>query len=194
MEFHVDGAGTSAAKRRETLESCLAPRAVQRQDGFGCSPSPLRSEVCWARDARAVQRQVRSPFVSTSTKHLPQGSRPDRLSDVRPQERVQRLTVDTALLLDVPVPLMEEQLLLDVFRPHDREVPEVVIEVPKIICEDIPTRSSAPEPQLAEQLVEVPTHPRYALAVVAVQTLEWRAAAPLSISLTVQVLARGGGG
>ena len=57
---------------------------------------------------------------------------------------------------------MEEQLLLDVFRPHDREVPRLVIEVPKIICEDIPTRSSSPEPQLAEQLVEVPTHPRYA--------------------------------
>ena len=36
-------AGTSsAAKRRrgETLESRLAPRAAQRQDGPGCSPAP----------------------------------------------------------------------------------------------------------------------------------------------------------
>ena len=44
-------------------------------------------------------------------------------------------TFAAAPLLDVPVPLMEEQLLLDVFRPHDREVPQLVIEVPKIICE-----------------------------------------------------------
>ena len=88
------------------------------------------------------------------------GSRPDRLPEVRPQERVQRHTVDqiiAAPLLDVPVPLMEEQLLLDVFRPHDRQVPELVIDVPKIICEDIPTRSSVPEPQLVEQLMDVPT-------------------------------------
>ena len=40
------------------------------------------------------------------------GSRADRLSEVRPQEWVQRHTVDqfvAAPLLDVPVPLMEEQ-------------------------------------------------------------------------------------
>ena len=80
-------------------------------------------------------------------------------------------TFAAAPLLAVPAPLMEEQLLLDVFRPHDREVPELVIEVPKIICEDIPSRSSVPEPQLAEQLVEVPTDRVHALAVVAVQTL-----------------------
>ena len=129
------------------------------------------------------------------------GTRPDRLTEVRPQEWVQRHTVDqnidtfaAAPLLNVPVPLMEEQMLLDVFSPHDREVPELVIEVPKIICEDIPTRSSVPEPQLAEQLVEVPTHPGCALAVVAVQILGWRAAAALSRSLTVPVPARGGGG
>ena len=70
--------------------------------------------------------------------------------------------------------------------------PELVIEVRKIIYEDIPTRSSVPEPQLAEQLVEVPTERVYALAVVAVQTLGWRAAAALSRSLTVPVPARGG--
>ena len=42
------------------------------------------------------------------------GSRPDRLTEVRPQERVQRHTVEQIILapmLDVPVPLMEEQLL-----------------------------------------------------------------------------------
>ena len=43
----------SEAEEGETLESCLAPRAAQRQDGPGCSPAALRSEVCWARDARS---------------------------------------------------------------------------------------------------------------------------------------------
>ena len=54
------------------------------------------------------------------------GSRPDRLTDVRPQERVQRHTVELIILapvLDVPVPLMEEQLLVDAFAPHDVQVP-----------------------------------------------------------------------
>ena len=80
------------------------------------------------------------------------GSRPDRLTEVRPQERVQRRTVKQIILapmLDVPVPLMEEQLLVDAFAPHDVRVPEQVIEVP--------ARTSVREPQLAEQLVEVPT-------------------------------------
>ena len=60
-------------------------------------------------------------------------------------------------MLDVPVPLTEEQLLLDVFRSHDRHFPEQVIEVPKILSEDISMRTAVREPQLAEQLVEVPT-------------------------------------
>ena len=81
------------------------------------------------------------------------GSRPDRLTEVRPQERVQRRTVEQI----VPVPLMEEQLLVDAFAPHDVRVPEQVIEVPKILIDELPARTSVREPQLAEQLVEVPT-------------------------------------
>ena len=49
--------------------------------------------------------------------------------------------------------------MLDAGRLVDRyfQVPELVIEVPKFIIEDVPMRTSVPEPQLAEQLVEVPT-------------------------------------
>ena len=68
------------------------------------------------------------------------GSRPDRLTEVRPQERVQRHTVDQIILapmLDVPVPLMEEQLLVGAFAPHDIYVPEQVIEVPKIFIDEL---------------------------------------------------------
>ena len=73
------------------------------------------------------------------------GTRPDRLAGVRPQERVQRHTVDQIIntapglpMLDVPVPLMEQQAevlhFFDTFSP----VAEQVINVLKIILEDIP--------------------------------------------------------
>ena len=80
------------------------------------------------------------------------GSRPDRLACVRPQEWVQQHSadqiVDTAPvlpILDVPVPLMGEQLV-DVLRLFDTLCPvaEQVIDVPKISLEDIlPRRISA---------------------------------------------------
>ena len=85
----------------------------------------------------------------------PGGARPDRLFEVRPQERVQRHTVEQIILapmLDVPVPLMEEQLLVDAFAPHDIQVPEQVIEVPKILIDELSVRTPVREPQLAEQL------------------------------------------
>ena len=88
------------------------------------------------------------------------GSRPDRLTEVRPQERVQRHTVEqiiAAPMIDGPVPLMEEQLLVDAFAPRDVRVPEQVIEVPKIFIDELSVRTPVREPQLAEQLVEVPT-------------------------------------
>ena len=88
------------------------------------------------------------------------GSRLDRLSEVRPQERVQRRSVEQIILapmLDVPVPLMEEQLLVDAFATHDVRVPEQVIEVPKIFIDELSVRTPVREPQLAEQLVDVPT-------------------------------------
>ena len=70
------------------------------------------------------------------------------------------------LILDALVPQMEDQVadnlnleddVLDVARLMDRPISEQVLEVPKFIIEDIPTRTSVPEPQIAEQLVEVPT-------------------------------------
>ena len=92
------------------------------------------------------------------------GSRPDRLSEVRPQERAQRRTVQQIVdpvplpTLDDPAPQVVGQLLnlahfLDTLFPD----PEQVIEMPKILSDDVPTRTPAREPQLAEQLVEVPT-------------------------------------
>ena len=63
---------------------------------------------------------------------------------------------------------------------NNNSLPVVVIEVPTIIPEDpIPQRALLRVPQLAEQLVEVPTTPSYVLAVVAVQTLGRRRAQAL---------------
>ena len=61
-------------------------------------------------------------------------------------------------ILDAPVP-QTVKLLPDVLRFLDRlmTVPEQVIEVPKILPEDAPMRVVLRDPQLAEQLVEVPT-------------------------------------
>ena len=71
---------------------------------------------------------------------------------------------------DLPVPQMEDPFvdnlnLVDatdaVRRLLDRPISEQVIEVPKFIIDDIPTRTLVPEPQMAEQLVEVPTTVSY---------------------------------
>ena len=116
------------------------------------------------------------------------GSRPDRLFAVSgPQERVLRHTVEqmgdcvpVVPSLDVPVPQMVDQPVV-VLQGLDTSMPvEQGIEVPKITLEDrIPQRAVLRVPLPVEQLVEVPTPPGYALAVVAVQTLGWTEARAL---------------
>ena len=94
------------------------------------------------------------------------GVRPEALAEPRPQERVQRHTVEHIVdfvrfapmvqILDAPVPQMVEQLpdvVFDTLTPD----PEQVIEVPKILLDDVPVRAAVRVTQLAEQLVEVPT-------------------------------------
>ena len=99
------------------------------------------------------------------------GSRPPCLGEPRgPQERDQPRTVEQVAvyapmvqILDAPVPQLVEQLP-DVLRFFDLllPVPEQVIEVPKILLDDVPVRAVLREPQLVEQLVEVPTTLSYA--------------------------------
>ena len=64
--------------------------------------------------------------------------------------------------------------------------PEQVIEVPKIFPKDVSVRTVVREPQLAEQLVEVPTNPGYVFAAVAIKTLGCRAAAALAEQIVCQ--------
>ena len=85
------------------------------------------------------------------------GTRPDRLDEVRPQERVQRRTVeqnvDNSLFLptlDAPVPQMENQLV-EVCRLFDVLIPEQAIEVPKISSS---RQSHRRRVRFAEQMAE----------------------------------------
>ena len=112
-------------------------------------------------------------FSSMDVDEVPAaGSRPDRLTEVRPQERVLRRTVEQNVelvrgvpVLDAPVPQMVEHVV-DFFRFFDRGPPEQVIEVPRVALRDVvPQRAVLRVPQLAEQLVDVPTPPGYVLAV-----------------------------
>ena len=59
-------------------------------------------------------------------------------------------------LLNDPVPQTVDHVA-DALRILDRPIAEQVIEVPRISCSPCPSRSPFPEPQSAEQLVEVPT-------------------------------------
>ena len=59
-------------------------------------------------------------------------------------------------ILDLPVPQTVDNVA-DALRILDRPMPEQVVEVPTISCSTCPSRSLIPQPQLAEQLVEVPT-------------------------------------
>ena len=84
------------------------------------------------------------------------GVRPAPLPEGRQQGKLQRhagIGYELVLALDAPVLQMVEQCLL--------VVAEQVIHVPKIILENIPSRRLCRDPQLAEQLVEVPTIASY---------------------------------
>ena len=86
---------------------------------------------------------------------------------MRPSVRAQRHVVEQLAdivccspmvqILDSPEPQVVVQLL-GVFRLLDTQLPdEQAVSVPKISCSPCPSRSRVPEPQSADQLVEVPT-------------------------------------
>ena len=100
--------------------------------------------------------------------------RPAAVLEPRPQGPVQRHTalhiVDIlpyVQILDVPVPQMCGQLVEFMQNLDTSTLDEQEIAVPKISLDRIPQRSASRRTQKAEQLVEVPTEPMYALAVVA---------------------------
>ena len=105
------------------------------------------------------------------------GLRPGSLFDPVPQGRVERHVVEHRIetcpfvqILDAPVPQLGNQVLelLQKIVSSSSVEPVQVIEVPKVFPDRVPQRIvERRPPQLVEQLVEVPTDPGYALAVVA---------------------------
>ena len=90
------------------------------------------------------------------------GERPAALLEPWPQEQVQRhagIGYELVQAFDAPVLQVVEQLpdVHHFFASRLPVVAEQVIDVPKIILENIPSRRLCREPQLAEQLIEVPT-------------------------------------
>ena len=90
--------------------------------------------------------------------------RPPPLVDVRPSSCAQRHILEDlgelvplVQLLDLPVPQMVENVTDTLLRILDFPIAEQVIAVPTVSCASCPSRSRVPEPQSADQLVEVPT-------------------------------------
>ena len=93
----------------------------------------------------------------------PGGWRPASLAEPPgPQERVPQRTMEPMLETFVPVPCLDVPVLqmvdqpVDILQILDVPLPEQVIDVPKISLDSAPQRTMLPEPQLAEELVEVP--------------------------------------
>ena len=94
---------------------------------------------------------------------------PEPVGEPQLQARFQRHTVEQRIehtpyvqILDAPVPQVAD-FMLDLFRALDSSIAEQVIEVPKLSCSSCPSRSPCLEPQMAEQLVDVPTVLSYAV-------------------------------
>ena len=126
------------------------------------------------------------------------GWRPAPLPEVAgPQAQVLQRTVEPIVdavplvpLLDDPVPQTVEQLQ-DVLKFFDALIPDPdqVIEVPKIITEDVLMRAVLRATQLAERLVEVPTIISFPMVVLLHALLKQRA-----VEQNVDISAVGGSG
>ena len=93
----------------------------------------------------------------------PGGGRPEAFGAPRPQERVQRHTMEQLAddapvvpALGIPELQMVDQLVA-VLKPVDSSVPDQIIAVPKISLPSRPLRAALAATQMVEQLVEVPT-------------------------------------
>ena len=188
MSLHGDHEGGAAKRRRDrrlrmhwrheqlTLQLALAAALHHSRDVGPVTYNALRSQKTARAEAtnNALRSQMSSVAGDTELFSLYEdelgGTRPDRLYEVRSQERVQRRIVEQNVdnspflpTLDVPVPQMENQLV-DVCRLFDVLIPEQAIEVPKISPTPRPPRRRLVRfaEQTAEQLVEVPTIISYA--------------------------------
>ena len=165
MWAQVDGehvAGAEAAKRAtppRIFELCTderrygpvrvqAPHLTRSEDGQG--PEVGSRSTTRRSSGRTHPQAAGTEYFSLDVEDVPAaGLRPGVLAEPRPQERVQRDTVEHIVdlvrvapmvqILDAPVPQIVEQLP-DILRFFDTLIPdpEQVTEVPKILPEDVP--------------------------------------------------------
>ena len=161
----------------------------------------------WVRDVlhgQVLGAPTPQPELFELYEEEPGGSRPPCLGEPRgPQEKVQQCTVEQLAdvvpmvqILDIPGPQGGDQVV-EVLQKLDVPSVEQVVAVPMISFDQVPQRSAVRRPQKAEQLVEVPTEPGYALAFIAVKALGRRAAAALAeqiVDIPVPQVQREGGG
>ena len=142
--------------------------AGERYDGLRAQKTDRAGEAAHSAPRRQRTKAAGEAVFFELFDEDTAGVRPKVLAEPRPQERVQRHTMEHIVdfvccapmvqILDALVPQTVEQLpdVLQFFGTLTTD-PEQVIDVPKILPEDVPMRAVLRDPQLAEQLVEVPT-------------------------------------
>ena len=217
--MNVERVTTGSARRRRErrLRSMLrhermsvAMALAEKLHHSACRSVPLKEELVEHEMHNAPRGQKTASgrgteFFDVFDEELV-GGRPPPLPEVAgPQARVLRRTVEPIIesfvpvqMIDVPVPQSSMGGVLDQILQRTADiVPEeviLVIAVPKISSLPCPPpRRVLPVPQTAEQLVEVPTNPGYALAVVASKVFLRREILGILSGLGVPQ-GRGGGG
>ena len=168
MASEQPGSGAAQRRRQRRLRSWLRMTAVN-VPGREYEPLLTRTEDCQGRGGGEIvelhgQGLEDSSSSACSKKRPAEGGLPALAEPPGPQERIQRRTVEQLTeialmvqILDAPVPQMVGQLAeVLAFFNATLLVLEQVIEVPKMILDQAPQRSSLRDPQLVEQLVDVP--------------------------------------
>ena len=155
--------GSSAARRRrerrlrsflrhERLAVAMAVAEARHHSSRGQTTATAISEVEEQETYNAPRRQ----------KAPPPGMRPASLAEPQVSQVLERHVAEqvhdapVVPILAAPVPQMGDQLIV-AFRSLDILMAEQVIAVPKISCPSHAGRAALREPQIVEQLVEVPT-------------------------------------
>ena len=154
----ADGAAhASAARRRRERRLSAYLRYARMSVAVALAEAARHTAPRGQKTARA-RGEKRDELYDAKGLMTRPPSRPTPLVEVRPQGRVQRHFLEHMAdicpyvqILDAPVPPMVENVT-DTF-----PIAEQVIDVPKVSCSPCPSASRVPEPQSAEQLVEVPT-------------------------------------
>ena len=174
MPVHGEHAGAARVRRERKLRSFwrheqmaiqMVLASVQHHSfgKVGTTHAALRGQKQGTRTVQGEEHELYHTAKFRTTP-LPAGGRPAPLSEVAGwQVKVARHTgqliddLPYVQILDTPVPQMVDSAM-EFFRRLDLPVAEQVIDVPfSSSSSSCPTRATLPEPQLVEQLVEVPT-------------------------------------